>query len=299
MELQRLRLVLGMILKRSRWALALALVLSPPVRCVAQKSAGPLAGTVIADGGGFTSPVRQRFIQEAGGPAGARIVAIPTAASSVKFGPEGTILDLNAPATDPEWKAYERYLKGLLGVEHLTILHTRDRREANSPDFVKPLESATGIFLGTGNAGRLADAYLGTLVQDKLAAALGRGAVVCGSSAGSIILGSFTIRGWTEKPLLIAPGHDVGFGFLRNVAINPHLTEAKRDYELMNVVDARPELLGIGIDESAAILVRGNDLQVVGTGRVAIYDNRKHKDLWYYWLDPGSHFDLATWQVTK
>ena len=277
----------------------LALVLILARYGLAQKSSGPPSGTIIADGGGFTSPVRQRFIEEAGGASKARIVAIPTAASSLKFGPEGTILDLNAPRTDPAWKAYENYLKGLLGVEHLTILHTRDRQEANSEEFVKPFVSATGIFLGTGNAGRLADAYLGTLVQKELAAALGRGAVVSGTSAGSIILGSFTIRGWTEKPLLISPGHDVGFGFLSNVAIDPHLTEAKRDYELMNVVDARPELLGIGIDETAAIIVHGNDLRVLGTGRVAIYDNRKHKDLWYYWLDPDSHFDLASWRVAK
>jgi cyanophycinase len=169
---------------------------------------------------------------------------------------------------------------------------------ADSEEFVKPLRTATGVFLGSGNAGRIAQAYLGTRTQQELQGVLDRGGVVFGSSAGSIILGSFIVRGWTEKPLLMAPGHDRGFAFLRNVAIDPHLTEAKRDYELINVVDAHPEILGIGIDEGAALLVQANHFDVIGTGRAAIYDNQPHPGSWYYWLNAGDRFDLANWQKT-
>jgi cyanophycinase len=79
------------------------------------------------------------------------------------------------------------------------------------------------------------------------------------------------------------------------VAINPHLTSAKRDAELVNVVDAHPEILGIGIDDDAALLVRKNVFEVIGTGRVAIYDNVRRNGSWYYWLKPGDRFDLSTW----
>ena len=73
-----------------------------------------------------------------------------------------------------------------------------------------------------------------------------------------------------------------------------HLTEAKRDAELVNVIDTYPELLGIGIDEKAAILVQGDRFEVMGEGRVAIYDNKKHGGDWYYWLSPGDKFDLRS-----
>jgi cyanophycinase len=97
----------------------------------------------------------------------------------------------------------------------------------------------------------------------------------------------------------MAPGRTTGFGFLTHVAINPHLTSAMRDAELINVVDAHPELLGIGIDDDAAILVRGNVFEVIGTGRVAIYDNvRRRGSGWYYYLNAGDQFDLATWTKT-
>jgi cyanophycinase len=89
-------------------------------------------------------------------------------------------------------------------------------------------------------------------------------------------------------------GRERGFGFLKNVAINPHLTEEKRHSELVTVIDAHPKLLGIGIDEKAAIVVRGDEFEVIGDGRVAIYDNRKHGNSWYYWLTPGDRFDLRS-----
>ena len=35
--------------------------------------------------------------------------------------------------------------------------------------------------------------------------------------------------------------------------------------------------------------------EVIGTGRVAAYDNVRRNRQWYYWLSPGDRFDLATW----
>jgi cyanophycinase len=94
----------------------------------------------------------------------------------------------------------------------------------------------------------------------------------------------------------MAAGHEQGCGFLRNVVIDPHLTQAKRDNELVDVTDAHPELLGIGIDEDAALVVHTDTFEVIGTGRVAIYDNLRHDRAWYYWLIPHDSFNLANWE---
>src|SRR5262249_47978352 len=154
---------------------------------------------------------------------------------------------------------------------------------ANSDEFIAPLKSATGIYLIAGNAGRYIDAYLRTRTQAELMTFLQRGGVIFGSSAGAIIQGSFVVRGRPDKPLLMAPGRSTGFGFLGNVAINHHLTSAQRDAELVNVVDQYPEILGIGIEDDAALLVQRNSFEVIGTGKVAIYDNVRHGGSWYYW----------------
>jgi cyanophycinase len=265
----------------------------------AQKSSGPLAGTLIVDGGGATAAIAKRFVETAGGP-NSRIVVFATGPSSIRFGDQKIILNPDWPRDREQWNQYEEYLRGWLGVGSIQILHTRDRDVANSETFVAPLKSATGVYLIAGNAGRYADAYLGTRTESELRAVLDRGGTIFGSSAGAIIQGSFVVRGRPDKPILIAPGRTSGFGFLRNVAINPHLTSAQRDAELVNVVDAHPHILGIGIDDEAALLVRGNRFEVIGSGRVAIYDNVRHGGSWYYWLRPGDCFDLSTWaQVNR
>ncbi len=170
-----------------------------------QQSSGPAKGTLVVDGGVTTDLVKNRFVALAGGK-DARIVVIPTGASSLRFGPDKIILDPDWPRDRPEWAAYEKYLKSWFGTDHIVVLHTRDRDVASSPEFVKSLQTATGVFLGPGNAGRIAEAYLGTRTQEELQRVLDRGGVLFGSSAGSIILGSFIVRGWPEKPLLMAPG---------------------------------------------------------------------------------------------
>ena len=260
----------------------------------AQRSSGPAKGVLIVDGGGLTNVVKDRFVSLAGG-AKARVVVIPTGASSVRFGEKNIVLNPDWPRDRPEWIAYEADLKQWLGIENVTVIHTRDRKTADSEDFVRPLQTATGVFLSTGNAGRYSEAYLDTRTHKELQALLARGGVIFGSSAGAIIQGSYTVRGRPDKPLLMAAGHERGFAFLKNVAIDPHLTQAKRDNELINVVDAHPEILGIGIDEDAALVVRGNRFEVIGTGRVAIYDNQRREGSWYYWLKVGDQFDLETW----
>jgi cyanophycinase len=276
-------------------ALAFVTVLLAAAPPVAAISGGPQRGTLIVDGGGAIPLVVERFHQLAGGRE-ARIVCFPTGASKLKFGAGGfgfgTILDPDWPRDRSEWAEYERYLSAWFNVPAVTLLHTRDRQVADSASFVEPIRKANAVFLAAGNAGRIAAAYLGTRTQREVLALLDRGGVVFGSSAGAIIQGSYTVRGRWEKPLLMAKGSERGLGLLRNVAINPHLTSAKRENELIDVVDAHPELLGIGIDDDAALVVQGDRFEVIGKGRVAIYDNQKRDGTWYYWLNPGDRFDL-------
>jgi cyanophycinase len=268
------------------------------VAAPAQTSSGPSRGTLIVTGGSFGTGVSERFVSLAGGP-DANFVYIPTAASSLRLD-SGFIYeppDNDTPSANT--RAFEEELAKMFGVKRITVLHTRNRKTADSESFVEVLKKANGVWLSSGNSGRLAAAYLDTLTQREIEAVLKRGGVVGGNSAGAIIQGSYTVRGRPDKPLLMAKGHERGFGFLKNVAINPHLTEAKRDAELVNVIDTYPHLLGIGIDEKAALVVTGDRFEVIGQGRVAIYDNVKHGGSWYYWLGAGSVFDLKARSVVK
>jgi cyanophycinase len=279
---------------RTRIVVTLAVAASFAASPAAQKSSGPDTGTLIVDGGGGTKPVVARFVDAAGGN-NARIVVVATGPSALRFGRQNVVLNPDWPRDRPEWQQYEEYLEDWFGVPSVQVIHTRDRDIANSEAFTAPLKSATGVYLIAGNAGRYADAYLNTRTYTELQSVLARGGVIFGSSAGAIALGSFLVRGNPDKPLLMATGRTTGFGFLRNVAINPHVTSAQRDAELVNVVDAHPGVLGLGIEDDAAIVVNKNRFEVIGTGRVAVYDNVRRNGLWYFWLRSEEQFDLATW----
>ena len=208
-----------------KWKLPfiILLVTVGTVTITAQTSTGPREGSLVIVGGDFKVGT-ERFVALAGG-SDANFVYIPTAASSIRL-PSGFIYeppDSDTPAANT--REFEQELCKLFGVKRITILHTRNRNTANTKSFIEPLRTANGVWLSYGNAGRLADTYLGTLTQREIESVLERGGVVGGTSAGAIIQGSYIVRGRPDKPLLMAKGHERGFGFLKNVAINPHLTE--------------------------------------------------------------------------
>jgi len=83
---------------------------------------------------------------------------------------------------------------------------------------------------------------------------------------------------------------------LRNVAVDQHLLKRNRQEDMLAVIDRYPKLLGIGIDESTAIVVRGDEAEVVGDSKVAIYDYKAPRAAdgkRYYFLASGERFDLS------
>jgi cyanophycinase len=70
---------------------------------------------------------------------------------------------------------------------------------------------------------------------------------------------------------------------------------------LIEIIEAHPELLGIGIDENTAIVVQGNRFEVMGQGYVAIYDHESQIDSGglFYFMAPGDRFNLITREATR
>lgn len=239
---------------------------------------GPVNGSLIIAGGGVRDEaIYRRFLDLAGGP-DAPIVVIPTAGGQETY--------------DPYWQGLLIWKK--LGATHLTVLHTYDPEVADTEVFVEPLQEARGVWFSGGRQWRLADSYLGTRVHDELRALLGRGGVIGGSSAGATIQGSYLARGDTETNTIMMGDHEEGLSFLKDVAIDQHLLKRNRQFDLIEIIEAHPHLLGIGIDEDTAIVVRGDQFEVIGQSYVAIYDHQRMLDSGgkFYLLAPGDRFDL-------
>ena len=246
---------------------------------------GPASGTLVVAGGNLKDPsIFERFVELAGGP-GATIIVVPTAADG---------------------DAANKGLRDLAnlrsaGATSLSVLHTRDRAEAQTESFVAPLKSANGVWFVGGRQWRIADAYLDTRTEKEFRAVLDRGGVIGGTSAGATIQGSYLARGDTQSNTIMMGDHQKGFAYIRNVAIDQHLLMRNRQFDLLEIVEAQPGLLGIGLDEDTAIVVVGNDFEVMGQGYVAIYDRGRtvSRNGQFYFLAPGDQFNMKTRQAVR
>ncbi len=241
---------------------------------------GPANGSLVIVGGAMRdTAIVNRFIRLAGGP-DAPIVAIPTAGGGETY--------------DEYWSGLRMFKEA--GATNLTVLHTTDPTVANTDEFVEPLKRARGVWFGGGRQWRLTDAYLNTKVHHELWQVLERGGVIGGSSAGATIQGSYLARGDSRTNTIMMGDHVEGMGFLKNAAIDQHLLRRNRQFDLLEIIAAHPDLLGIGIDENTAIVVNGDEFVVMGQGYVAIYDHDRQIDSggMFYFLAPGQRFNLVT-----
>jgi cyanophycinase len=174
---------------------------------------------------------------------------------------------------------------------------------------VEPLSHAAGVWFSGGRQWRHADSYLGTLTHQAFFDLLDRGGVIAGSSAGATIQGSYLARGDTRKNTIMMGDHEEGLGFITNVAIDQHLFARNRQFDLFEILENHPGLLGIGLDENTGIIVRGDEFTVLGSSYVAIYDGTRwsaERDTIYqlppgsrefYLLRDGNRYDLLHRQV--
>jgi cyanophycinase len=241
-------------------------------------------------GGAAETELHAEFVRLAGG-TDAEIVCVPTAWREV------------AMDEAREW-CTDRLGAAGASPDHVTVLHTRDTLVADTDSFAAPLQSAHAVWFAGGRQWRIYDAYAGTKTLEGFWSVLERGGVIGGSSAGATIQGSFLVRGDTETNEIMMGNHQEGFGFLPQSAVDQHLLARDRQYDLIPVIEAHPELLGIGLDENTAIVVRGDTARVVGESVAAFYDHRRwtqadstlSRDDKFFFLQPGDRLDLRTRQ---
>src|SRR5690348_15590314 len=271
-----------LVLTRRRSTVAVLALLFPFSLVGAQTPrVGPAHGAVLVVGGGALGPeVLGKFIQLAGGP-DALIVDVPTAGGDSVY--------------PPDWQG-TRSLKEA-GARHVVVLHTTDRKLADTDSFAAILNKAGGVWFEGGRQWHLVDSYAGTKTEKAFHDVLARGGVVGGSSAGASILASYLLRGAREgNTIIMAPGYEEGFGFLRGVAIDQHVVARERLPDLADsLVSRRPDLLGISEDEGTAWLVRGDTAEIIGRNKAFVYGGRDPNDAGkpFLTLYPGDKYDLG------
>lgn len=235
---------------------------------------GRVRGTLFIVGGGPQPPALVReFVDLAGGSGHAKIIVFAMASSNGKASGEEKADDLRK-----------------LGATATNVWV--DHAQANTDSVAHLLDGTTGIWFGGGDQALLTKALRGTKTERAIHARYAAGAVVGGTSAGAAVMSAAMITGDERHPGGVRPVKDSsasymtiardnlimaeGFGLLTNAVVDQHFVRRKRNNRLVSVVLELPVHLGVGIDESTALVVEPSGMwRVAGESVAIVYDARK------------------------
>ncbi|HJT76680.1 MAG TPA: Type 1 glutamine amidotransferase-like domain-containing protein [Gemmataceae bacterium] len=257
---------------------------------------GPAKGTLIIIGGGSLKDtgILETFLRLAGGK-DARLVVVPTAGGNKRA--DGRIRVYDADKVVAPWKNR--------GFKHVRMLHTHDPKVADTEEFAAALTDATAVWFDGGRQWNLVDSYRNTRTHRAFQKVLERGGVIAGSSAGATIQGDYLVRGAVAGPdIVMTPEkeHERGLNFLRKTAIDQHINTRKRWDDLIPVIKKYPEMLGLGLSEGTAIVVKGDRFEVIGSWKVAVHDNQRAYQPWekpYFVLSRGDVYNMKSRRIER
>ena len=146
-----------------------------------------------------------------------------------------------------------------------------DRRAATAA-----LERATLIWMPGGDQNRFMKAIDGTGLAEVIRARYQAGAIVGGTSAGAAVISEAMITGEADLQSLTAQKTEIakGLGLWPEVIVDQHFLKRQRANRLLSAVIDHPSLVGVGIDESTAVVVHGSSFDVIGKSSVVVIDAR-------------------------
>jgi cyanophycinase len=199
-------------------------------------------------------------------------------------GTQAKIVVLTAATTAPR-EVGENYTKIFerLGAASIQVINTERREDANEPRSIEAAKEASGIFFTGGDQARITEFVKGTHLDAAIHQRYAEGAVVAGTSAGAAMMPDVMI---VEGESETNPRADVvemgpGMGFLPGIVVDQHFAQRGRLGRLIAALMQQPAVLGIGIDENTAIVVNGDEFEVIGQGAATVVDesNSTHNNL--------------------
>jgi cyanophycinase len=152
-----------------------------------------------------------------------------------------------------------------------------------APSQIDSLKNAGMIYIPGGSQTKFMETVIGSEIYDAIHTAYSNGATIAGTSAGAAVISKKMITGDERKhPEYTGDFRTIeadniiieeGLGLLENAIIDQHFIWRMRMNRLMTAAIEHPDETCIGIDESTALLVKGNRAEVIGNYQVVVIKN--------------------------
>lgn len=169
---------------------------------------------------------------------------------------------------------YERVFKRI-GVKSFGAINISSRSDAADRSLEDRIKEADLIFFTGGDQLRLSSILGGSYFMEIVHKQYLNGAVIAGTSAGAAALSETMIydgegsSGLLKGSISMGPG----IGFVSELIIDTHFITRSRIGRLFQVVATNPSIIGVGLSEDTAIMIKRDDIfEVFGSSLVIVVD---------------------------
>ena len=165
------------------------------------------------------------------------------------------------------------------------IMMNYDKTMVNNKMLNDSLQNAKLIFISGGDQTRFMDVVKNTPVYTAIHKAYENGSTIAGTSAGAAVMCQHMITGNQKLQTQYSETFDnirydnlettVGLGLIKNVIIDQHFMKRSRYNRLLSALVEFPDHIGIGIDESTALIVRNKEIEIAGESEVVVVKKPK------------------------
>lgn len=161
-----------------------------------------------------------------------------------------------------------------LGAADVKVVDVSRREDTESTKAMNAIEEATGLFFTGGDQLHITALLGGTEMDRLIKERHGKGLLLGGTSAGAAMMSNSMMLGGDSETnprfgcAEIGPGMD----FIMGTLIDTHFSQRGRHGRLITATAHYPQDMGIGIDEDTAMVVDGDEFEVIGSGAVTIID---------------------------
>jgi cyanophycinase len=221
---------------------------------------------------------------------GPTVPAITAKAFALAGGKDGSILIVPLATRRHNPGQRTAQLWRAAGATRVSILNLTDRKAA-----LAAVKDADLIWMPGGSQSRLMELLRKNDLVEALRTRYLQGATVGGTSAGAAVMSRImlTRTGKGERLSGSAICLSEGLGLWPGVIVDTHFFRRNRSGRLLTAVLHHPANVGIGIDESTAVVVTGRSFEVIGRSGVLVVDARKGATLGGKDRDNGAATNVA------
>ena len=163
-----------------------------------------------------------------------------------------------------------------LQIKHTTVINFAAHTEADTPQNLEKIKNADIIIFADGSQLKLSSLLGGTHLMARIKSRYMNESnfVVAGIGAGATALSNTMIVSCNANDAMLKGQLELttGLDLISSIFIDTHFAESGRLGCLTQIVTFNPAGLGVGLSENVAIIIKNDEIEVIGKGLITIVD---------------------------